>query len=1600
MSRSGRTQAPDAHREGLTSRIGKRAPRGRADAVRALAEAWTRRLPSDELARHEEAIAGQILGAFSLIDGREAGEVAVRAFNPDPERDGYGTPGSVLETNCVDSPFIFDSVNAELAARDLVVLRVIHPVVGVERDARGRVARILHARDASDRESVMHFEVDERLDDDALADLAQAVRGVLADVALAVRDFDPMRARVEDMIGAARQASHRYAADEVDETVAFLRWLLDLNFVFLGYREYDLVDGPHGRALALRHGSGLGILAKEDWSAYREAVPLAEIEPTLRARIEDGDLLIYSKTNRLSTVHRRARMDYVGIRRIDAGGRVVGEARLVGLFTSKAYMEPASRTPLLARKLARIVEAEDLFEGSHDHKSVVSIFESFPKDELFAADADALRERVMGLLASQDQQHLRLFVRTDIPSRSVAVLVAMPRERFDADLQRRLETYLRDRYRGASVDVSLSLGEGPSARLHFTVHVPQGQIPDVPLAELEREVEDLSRTWEDLLLARLQATLGPDVGRARFERWIDTLPESYRATTPVEVACVDIERCEELDADPEGLVVGLLEVPGGERLTRLRLYRRGAKLALSEVVPMLEDLGLRVVEESTTRIGHRSERHLHDFGVLGADGEPLDLAACGDRIAECLRAVWRGDAESDSLNRLVISAGLGWRDVDLLRAYRKYHHRVNAGFPVEYKNDAYAAHPSVAADLVELFGLRFDPARRSDAASADAAAASLRDSIVRRLDAIRSLEQDRILRAALGLVEATVRTNAFRPGRTSLSFKLRSADVPDMPRPVPLYEIFVYSTGTEAIHLRFGRVSRGGIRWSDRRQDYRSEILALMKAQTVKNAVIVPTGAKGGFILKRPPSDPDALREEVREQYSVFMRGMLDITDNLVDGAVVHPRDVVVHDDADPYLVVAADKGTATLSDTANAIAAEYGYWLGDAFASGGSSGYDHKALGITARGAWESVKQHFRQMGVDATHQQITVVGIGDMSGDVFGNGMLRSEHLRLVAAFDHRHVFLDPDPDPAASFAERRRLFDLPRSSWDDYDRSVISAGGGVWPRTEKQIPLTEPMRRVLDVTEESMSPDALIGAILRAPVDLLWNGGIGTWVKASDESHADADDRINDGLRVDGRDLRARVVAEGGNLGFTQRGRIEFAQRGGRINTDFIDNSAGVDCSDHEVNLKVLLGTAVAARRLTLEERDRLLREVEPDVTRHVLYDNFLQAQILGQSAERSAARLESLEELMQTLEADGLLDRVLESLPSSEEMSERRRDGAGMTRPELAILLAWTKQRLAQRLLASTLPDSEYLAQDLRAYFPPAVTERFGDLIGQHPLRRELIATIVANDVVNSQGVTFVSRLATETGADEAEIVRAYRIARDLTGAGARWDAIEGLAGDLPTAVLDDLLTGIDRLVESLSRWYLTFEPDRLGRAIADGRDAFARLVEILPTVAPEDQRARIAAEHERLVASGVPHDVALRHAEQRLLVHAPNIIAVSGSTGRALEDVARAFLMVGGIAHLDRLHERLEQVPTPTRWHRWALQALQEDLLLARRRIVEHVLGIDGSASLGDLLATFVASRSGELAAAERSLRATPVEEGEDLAAASIAVRQIEGLVSR
>ncbi len=1517
----------------------------RRATIEAFAATYVRRIPEADIPDIPVAqLYAELTDLLGFIDERGLKNSVVRAFHPTLEASGYSTVGTVVQVVVDDMPFLVDSIANVVALSGAGIERHLHPLIGTSRDDSGALVSVARARSSTRTESVQHFELDRVLTDEEVDELVGGINGALRDVSVSVRDFDAMQGAVNEMIGAAKGSVARYGYEDIRESVDFLRWLLDDNFVFLGYKVYDIDDAKGELLIQPRAGTGLGILSRNGPSPA--PVPLADLPNYVMDRYFGGDLVVITKTNRRATVHRDARMEYIGVRQTNAEGRTETEYRLIGLFTSKAYMASSSEIPVLRLKLAHILETQDLIEGSHDYKTLVQLFETFPKDDLFAMSVEDLGDTLGHLIDTEESERVRMFVRRDSLNRSVSVLVTVPRDRFNASLRQALQRLFKEAFGGETIDYRLSLGESGDARIHFSVWTEGGPAVDVDLVSLEAQVLALARNWEDRVVEALVEAVGESEANRLAARWTPSFPDYYKASTSLVLVVGDITSLERLENSEADTVVGIQnEVGSGkapsaaEHLTRITVYRASGKLNLSTVMPLMEHLGLIVVEEVPTRLNGEDGTFIHDFGVLAGDGTQIDVDALGDRIATAIEAVLAGGAESDSLHRLLVTTGLGYQDLAILRAYRNYWRLVTPAFSVGYVDDAFAAHPDIAEAIVHLFQARFGENHDEEEEK------SIAKSIRRDLDGVSSLDEDRILRGFLGLVLATERTNLRVKDRSSLSLKFTSSKVPEMPEPQPLYEIYVSAPDVEGVHLRGGAVARGGIRWSDRREDYRTEVLGLMKAQMTKNVVIVPTGAKGGFVMRRSKDQGRPTHEEVQEGYKTFIRGLLDITDNREADSITPPADVVRHDGDDPYLVVAADKGTASFSDTANGLAADYGYWLDDAFASGGSAGYDHKALGITARGGWESVRRHFFDLGVNVAEEEITVVGIGDMSGDVFGNGMLMSKHLKLIAAFDHRHIFIDPTAEPGPSWEERKRVSLISRSSWADYNADLISAGGGVFDRSAKTLNLTAEMQDALDTTVESASPNELIRLILKAPVDLLWNGGIGTYVKARSETSEAVQDRSNDAVRVNGKEVRARVIGEGGNLGVTQLGRIEFDRQGGQVFTDFIDNSGGVHASDREVNLKILLRIAEESGKITREERDEIIESVADDVVQAILYDNFLQAQILSQEAAASKRTVEQYGELMDRLDRDGILDREIEFLPTADEMIQRAKDGVGMTRPELAVLLAYAKRNLTDLLVRSDLPDDPHFEADLLSYFPPLVSERFGDEIAQHPLRRELISTIVANQILNSLGSTFYSNMRTRTGESAARIVRAFRAAKAITGASDRWAAIEALVGSIDPDVSRGLLRDVDRLVSVITRWYLNrpATATTIDEEIELAKSHFAALSEGMPTLGSAAWQEPYRAVAKEMLDAGVPEDVATRHAFQRGLRRAPDIIDLAQKHDRDAIEVANIYTQFSHEFRVDWLERQIRYLPGTTTFERLASESLNDDLQQMRRDVVAMIL---------------------------------------------------------
>lgn len=1504
--------------------------------------------------------------AQKFVTGREV----LRVYNPNLEQHGWHSDHTVVEIVNDDMPFLVDSVTMEVNRLGLALHSAIHPVFRVWRGKSGAIERIgLGHSDAGDAqsalESFIHFEVDRCSEASKLDELRVNIARVLGDVRASVMDWPKIIEVARATIGELKAQD---TSPDGIEARAFLEWMVADHFTFLGHRDYELVRQDGGFALRGVPGSGAGIL--REGLRLPSADDVTPLPPAAAAIIEGGTAIFLTKANSRATVHRPGYLDYVGVKRVGPDGKVNGERRFLGLYTSTAYLVPTSDIPIVRRKCANIVRRAGFLAKGHLHKSLITVLEQYPRDELFQADEDVLFDIALGVLRLQEHQRTRLFVRRDRFDRFVSCLVFVPRDKFNTDLRRRISKVLMEAFNGKSIEFTPLLSESPLARIHITVRAHKGAMPEVDTRELEARVVQVARRWQDDLADALIDSHGEEAGNRLLQRYADSFPAGYREDYPARTAVRDIELIEETQSKASGLAMSLYRpIEAGRRAFRFKVYRVGEPIALSHSLPMLEHLGVRVDEERPYRIEPTGAPHawIHDFGLELADDVEFDIDRVKALFENAFASVWTGEVENDDFNRLVLRAQLGARDVTIMRAYAKYLRQVGSTFSDAYIERALTGNPAIARKLLELFLVRFDPAIDPEPGVAHANR-DVRDKLAERvlseieaaLDKVPNLDEDRILRQFLGVINATVRTNHFRKDadgrpRPYLSFKLDPSKVPGLPEPRPMFEIWVYAPRVEGVHLRGGRVARGGLRWSDRREDFRTEVLGLMKAQMVKNTVIVPVGSKGGFVVKNPPpaSEREAFLQEGVACYQMFLRGLLDVTDNRVAGGIEPPPDVVRHDPDDPYLVVAADKGTATFSDYANAIAREYGFWLDDAFASGGSVGYDHKKMGITARGAWESVKRHFRETGVDTQTTDFTVVGVGDMSGDVFGNGMLLSRHIRLIAAFDHRHIFLDPNPDTEASFRERERLFALPRSSWADYDASLISAGGGVFPRTAKTIAIPAQVQAALGITAATLAPNELMRAILLADVDLLYNGGVGTYVKSAHETHAQVGDRTNDGVRVNGAELRCKVVAEGGNLGFTQLGRIEFAQQGGRINTDAIDNSAGVDCSDHEVNIKILLGLVVADGEMTEKQRNKLLAEMTDEVGLLVLKDNYSQTQALSIARRYVTEMLDPEARLMRSLERAGRLKRRIEFLPSDDEITERQAAKQGLTSPERAVLLAYSKMWLYDALLESDVPEDPLVAGMLLDYFPLPLQERYSEPMQRHPLKREILATHLTNALVNRVGCTFVHRLMEETDARPSDIVRAAIMARDVFDLNELWKSIDRLDNLVADEVQARMFVEVVRLLEGATLWFLRHLKQRLNETAtlpARCREAAQRLAPQLPALLPAADLEAWYGRRRELEDAGVESGLAARVASGEISTAVLDSAEVASNCDRSLELVASVYFAIGTLLNYGWIAERAMALPAATHWDLLARAGALEELARLKRALtvsaLEESRGID------------------------------------------------------
>ena len=1555
----------------------------------------------EDLAGDPAALAAAALGHLAFGATRPPGTAKVRVVNPSLERDGWTSDRTVVETVNDDMPFLVDSTTMCLAALGHTLHVTIHPLIHVERTASGELAAVKYAKDEATRtESFIHIEITREAQRAVLGGIEQALAKSLRDVRAAVTDWQPMLAKLREAAAELR-ASGVGPAETLAESCAFLEWLADDNFTLLGYRENELIRGTTADTLRPKPGTGLGLLREPGGGDGA-----VQLRGRAREAARSPSPLVITKADTRSTVHRPALLDHIGVKVFDRDGEPQVERRFVGLFTSIAYNESPRDIPLLRHKVAQVMAGSRLDPRSHRGKTLRHILDTFPRDELFQCTVEELARISAGILALQGRHKVRLFCRRETFGRFYSCLVYLPRDQYSARARRRIEQLLRAVLAGTSVESELTLSESALARLAVMVRTDPGQLACEPdITELERQIEDAVRTWPDRFRAALMARLPEDEALDLFHSFVEHFSAAYQEDVDAVRASDDVHRVARVHSGASAMEMALGESSTG-RADRLRFttFRAGEPIQLHVALPVLENIGFKVVSERvySVRLPARPV-WIQDFELESAGGQTLDGAALGERLKECFARVLNGDAESDGFNSLVVTAALHWREAALLRAYCKYILQIAMPFSQAYMQSVLSRFPDFCRALIEQFRALFDPGL---AAKERAQRQSAAEHIIsEQLDRTTSLDDDRILRTFASVVGATLRTSFFQldagAPKAYVSFKLDPSRIPELPRPRPLYEIFVYSQRVEGVHLRCGKIARGGIRWSDRREDFRTEILGLMKAQQVKNTVIVPSGAKGGFYCKQlPRGDREAIREEVVSCYKIFIRALLDLTDNVVDGESVRPQRMRARDEPDPYLVVAADKGTATFSDVANALSAEYGFWLGDAFASGGSAGYDHKKMGITARGAWESVKRHFRELGVDTQREPFTVVGIGDMAGDVFGNGMLLSPHIELVAAFNHQHIFVDPNPDPAVSFAERQRLFRLPRSTWHDYDRAKLSPGGGIYSRQAKSIELDPAACARLGIEPAALTPPELIRAVLRAPVDLLWNGGIGTYVKATTQTHLEAGDPTNDTARVNGKELRCRVVGEGGNLGLTQLGRIEYAAAGGRINTDFIDNSGGVDSSDREVNIKILLGAAIDQNKLARAKRDALLAEMTEDVAALVLATNYGQTQALSIMESRAVERLDEHTRLIRVLETHGWLDRTLEFLPSDEEIEQRRAAGQGLTRPELAMILSYSKIELRSSLIDSDIPEDPYLAGELEAYFPAPLVRRFKPLLRRHKLAREIIAMLIGSSIINRVGPFFVLRAEEETGASVTQVARAYAIARDVFGVRKLWRDIEALDNSVRPEVQYDSIFEISRMVRHGVYWLLQNHADALEiePMITRFRAGAEQVQDSLPALVTGRAAEKLARETLRFETVGLPAHLAAKVASLAAMTQTLDVIELAREFKLGVKDTGQLYFHVAHELRLDWIRDQIEALRVAGRWRAMARASLRETLAQQLRALVRSVLRRRAGRTPRDAFSAWLERSRDDVAHVQRALDDMQKTGAIDFATLSVALKEVGRLI--
>ncbi|PJD91394.1 MAG: NAD-glutamate dehydrogenase [Legionella sp.] len=1494
---------------------------------------------------------GVAINFWSLIKERKPNETKIKIYNPTIEQHGWKNTHTIIELICDDMSFIVDSLRIALKRMNIELYLTIHMGgIRVTRDQQNHIDQILPRLDESISNSLVEapilMKIDRQNDPKVIHELERQFHRILIENRAVMDDWTLMREKVCAIAEELKCAPNSISPEEIDETQAFLRWLEDHHFTFIGIRDYELVNEKNETVLKAIPGTGCGVLRDEFSKA--NIFHVSSMTPQARALMVSPQILVMSKTDTLSSIHRDTYTDYIGVKRFDASGNVIGERRILGLYTSAAYYSNPMHIPFLRHKVASIIQKSLLNPRSHAGRILLNILETLPRDDLIQGTEEELLNISMGVFYMQERRRIRMFARVDVYHRFISCLVYVPKDIFNTDLRHEMQKILVDSFDATDISFSTYFSESVMARINFIVRIDPKKSLDVDFKDIESKLVEVGRSWLDDLYQLLEATYGEEKANQLFSRYKIALPTVYKASFSPRTALIDISHIEELSQSKTlamSFYRNLDDVPGNYRF---KLYRHDVTLPLSDVLPIVEHLGMRAISERpyVLKFADGSVVWVNDFSLHYTPDEQLDIEVINDLFQQAFASIWFKETENDGFNQLIIAASLPCRQIAMLRMYAKYFKQIGFTFSQEYIENSLLAHAHITKKLFQMFDFKFNPEQgKPDLVAYD----EVKQSVLTDLDSVSNLDEDKIIRQYIAGIDATLRTNYYQKdadgqSKSYISIKLSSKDIPGMPRPYPMYEIFVYSTRFEAVHLRSSSVARGGLRWSDRREDFRTEVLGLMKAQQVKNAVIVPNGAKGGFVLKQSLG-PNATREDILTEgvacYRQFIRGLLDLTDNYVAGSVSKPVDVICYDADDPYLVVAADKGTATFSDIANELSLEYGFWLGDAFASGGSVGYDHKKMGITARGAWESTHRHFYQMGIDIDTTDFRVVGIGDMSGDVFGNGMLLSQHIKLVAAFNHMHIFIDPNPNAEITFVERQRLFQLPRSTWADYDSKLISKGGGVFSRFAKSIDVSPEMKAAFDLKQDKIEPNELLKSILKAKVDLLWNGGIGTYVKSKTESNADVGDRSNDLIRINGKQLRARAVVEGGNLGLTQLGRVEYALNGGLIYTDFIDNSAGVSCSDKEVNIKILLNGVMANGDLTPKQRNALLSKMTDEVAQLVLRENYLQTRSINLSVSLATRANELNIRYINELHRGGKLDRHLEFLPDEKQLNERKAQGKGLTSSEAAVLMCYSKILLKEAILASDVPEDPYLKQFLIRAFPKPLQKKYAEDMQSHPLKREIIATNISNLIINDMGFGFVYRLQTETGALIPIIVRAYMIARSIMGLDTVWNAIEALDNHIKAEDQIKMMTVYVRLLRRITRWFLKMKKHQhldIEKYVMQYQSQVQELRDVLPDCLGEGYKTRFNTHYEEFLTLGLPQPLALELTRTRELFMAMEIMEVAQEIKVSIAEAAEAFYAVGEFLDLGWLRDQIIIHPTESNWESLSREALRDDCDIQQRQV--------------------------------------------------------------